>query len=77
MAVLDEARADNQSFPAGLAVVLMIFAHNRTAMLRYIAVRLNVTNARQLPRDSEQRWIEVQGWNNLRREAWTQVRARR
>lgn len=77
MAMLDEACADNQSFPAGLAAVLMTLAHNRAAMLRYVAVRLDVTDARQLPRDSEQRWIEMQGWNNLRREAWTQVRARR
>jgi hypothetical protein len=34
-------------------------------MLRYIAVRLNVADARQLPRDREQRSIKVQRWDDL------------
>ena len=60
MTMLNEARADYQSFPVGLAAVLRTLTHDRTAMLRYVAVRLNVTDARQLPRDSKQRWIKVQ-----------------
>lgn len=70
MTMFDEARADDKSFPAGLASILMTLTHNRTAMLRYVAVRLYVTDTRQLPCDSEQRWIKVQGWDDLRREAW-------
>jgi hypothetical protein len=76
MTMLNEDRADYQSFPVGLAAVLRTLTHDRTAMLRYVAVRLNVTDARQLPRDSKQRWIKVQRWNDSRREAWTLVRAR-
>ena len=54
MTMFDEARADDKSFPADLASVLMTLTHNRTAMLRYVAVRLYVTDTRQLPCDSEQ-----------------------
>lgn len=75
MAMLDEARADDKPFPAGLTTVLMTLTHDHSAMLRYFAVRLNVADARQLPRDSEQRSIIVQGRDDLCREARTQVRA--
>ena len=66
MSMLNEARADNKSFPAGLTAVLVTLAHNRAAMFRYFAVCRNVTDARQFPRDGEQRWIKVQGWDDLR-----------
>ena len=76
MAMLDEARADNKPFSAGLTTVLMTLTHDHPAMLRYFAVRLNVADTRQLPRDSEQRSIKVQRRDDLRRETRTQIRAR-
>lgn len=59
MTALDEARTGDESFPAGLTAVLMELAHNRTAMFCYFAVRIDVADARQLPRDGEYRSIEV------------------
>jgi hypothetical protein len=76
MTTLDEARADDKAFSAGLATVLVALTHDRPAMLRYFAVRLDVTDARQLPRDGEQRWIKVQGRHDLRGEARAHVHAR-
>ena len=49
MTMLNETCADNKSFPVGLTTVLMTLAHNRPAMFRYFAVRINVTDARQFP----------------------------
>jgi hypothetical protein len=76
MTALDEARADNQSFSTGLTAVLMILTHNCSAMFRCVAVRRNVNDTRQLPRDGEQRSIIVQGWNNLGRETWAKISTR-
>jgi hypothetical protein len=76
MTMLDETCADDESFPVGFRTVLMTLAHNYPAVFRYITIRINVTDARQFPRHGKQRSIKVQGWDDLRREAWTQVRAR-
>jgi hypothetical protein len=76
MAMLNEARADDKSFPAGLTIVLGTLTYNRGTMSRYFAVRIYMTDARQLPCDSEQGWIDVQGWNDLSGEAWARVYAR-
>lgn len=76
MTVLDEARADYEPFPARLTAVLVTLAHDHTAMFRYFAVRLDVTHARQLACDGEQRSVKVQRRNDLRGEARAQVRAR-
>lgn len=54
MTVLDETCADDESFPVGFTTVLMTLAHNHPAVLRYFAVRTNVTDARQFPRHSKQ-----------------------
>ena len=59
MTALDEARTDDESFPAGLTSILMVLAHDRSAMFRYIAVRIDVADARQLPRDGEQRSVKM------------------
>ena len=77
MTVLDEARADYEPLPARLAAVLVTLAHDHTAMLRYFAVRVDVTDARQLARDGEQRSVKVQRRHDLRGEARAQVSARR
>lgn len=74
--MLNETCADDKSFPAGFTTVLMTLAHNCPAMFRYFAVRLNVTDACQFPCHGKQRSIKVHRWDDLRREAWTQVRAR-
>ena len=76
MTILNETRADDKSFPAGFTTVFMTLTHNDPTMLRYLTVWVKVTDARQFPRDSEQRWVKVQCWDDLRREAWTQVCAR-
>lgn len=59
MAALDEARTYDESFPARLTAILIELAHDRTAMFCYFAVRINVADARQLPRDGENRSIKV------------------
>jgi len=76
MTMLNKTCADDKPFPMGFTTVLMTLAHNCPAVFRYFAVRINVTDARQFPRHCKQRSIKVQGWDDLRREAWTQVRAR-
>ncbi len=65
MTMLDEARADDESFPPRFTTVLMTLTHDHTTMFRCFAVRINVTDARQLPRDSKQRRIKVQCWDDL------------
>jgi hypothetical protein len=66
MTMLNETRADNKSFPVGFSTILMTLAHNYPAVFRYFAVRINVTDTRQFPRDSKQRSIKVQGRDDLR-----------
>jgi hypothetical protein len=66
MTMLDETCADDKSFPAGFTAVLMTLAHNRPAVFRYFAVRINVTDARQFARHGKQRSVKVQGWDDLR-----------
>ena len=48
--MLNETCADNKSFPAGITTVLMTLAHNCPAVFRYVAVRVDVAGARQVPR---------------------------
>jgi hypothetical protein len=66
MTMLNETRADDKSFPVDFTAVLMTLAHNCSAVFRYFAVRINVTDARQFPRHSKQRSIKVQRWDDLR-----------
>jgi hypothetical protein len=66
MTILNETCADDKSFPLGFTTVLMTLAHNCPAVFRYIAVRINVTDARQFPRHGKQRSIKVQGWDDFR-----------
>jgi len=73
MTTFDEARADDVSFPVGIAIVITL-AHHRTAVLRYFGIRSNVGDTRQVPCDDEQRSIKVQRWNDLRGEARAEVR---
>lgn len=56
---LNETCADDKSFSVGFTTVLMTLAHNCPAVLRYFAVRINVTDARQFPRHGKQRSIKV------------------
>lgn len=54
MTTLDEARADDETFPrARFAAVFITLAHDHAAMLRNLVIRVDVADARQLPRDSE------------------------
>ena len=76
MAVLDEARADYEPLPASLAAVLVTLAHDHTTMLCYVTVRVDVTDARQLTRNREQRSVKVQRRNDLGGEARAKVSAR-
>jgi hypothetical protein len=66
MTMLNETCADDKSFPMGFTTVLMTLAHDYPAVFRYFAVRINVTDARQFPRHSQQRSIKMQGWDDLR-----------
>jgi hypothetical protein len=66
MTMFNETCADDKSFPVCFSTVLMALAHNCPAVFRYVAVRIDVTDARQFPRHSKQRSIKVQGWDDLR-----------
>ena len=76
MTALHQARADDESFTTCFAVILMTLAHDRPAVLRDFPVRLNVPNARQLARDSEQCPIKVQRRDDLCGEARAKIHAR-